>query len=342
MYLHNTIRKYTLALLNFFNEITVQHLDSKGCLITKKVPVTYRNKEKNELMDKSFMQEIQGNLSILPRGTLVLTQMSKSSDRNTSKYNKMAFYRETKDLSYMWQPVPYDFTFDMSFICRGMNEACQIIEEIAPKFNPNIAIDIYDADNLNEPTRIPVQLQDINPEFLGFEEYSMNVIRVSCILTVNGWLYPPIKNSKKITNLDMQYKTPKRDNIILNFDVIDGETSKIPTVTETYRDDVLYINAKDLVFKDNIITCIYETNSKETPKFEFYINDDRYNIDKYITAIKGNKCKIIDGLNSFKITCILKLNNEMSIIERTINTVSRPEEVKTGQTKDLAEQIEIV
>ena len=90
MFHHNTIRRYTLALLDFFNDVEIQYKDSNGALVTKKIPIQYRNKEKYEMMDKSFQQEISGNMEVLPRGTLNLTQMSRSSDRNTSKYNKFS------------------------------------------------------------------------------------------------------------------------------------------------------------------------------------------------------------------------------------------------------------
>ena len=66
MFHHNTIRRYTLALLDFFNDVEIQYKDSNGALVTKKIPIQYRNKEKYEMMDKSFQQEISGNMEVLP------------------------------------------------------------------------------------------------------------------------------------------------------------------------------------------------------------------------------------------------------------------------------------
>src|SRR5574344_153294 len=134
MFHHNTIRRYTLALLDFFNDVEIQYKDSNGALVTKKIPIQYRNKEKYEMMDKSFQQEISGNMEVLPRGTLNLTQMSRSSDRNTSKYNKFSKFKGDDIIQTMYNPVPYDFMYDMSFICRGMNEVCQIMVRRPPRF----------------------------------------------------------------------------------------------------------------------------------------------------------------------------------------------------------------
>ena len=199
MFLHNTIRKYTLALLDFFNEVEVQHKDSDGALITQKIPISYRNKEKNQLMDKTWLQQIQGNMNILPLGSLCLNSISKAQDRATSKYNRFTKLREDKTIEYMYNPVPYDFSFEVSYFCRGMNEACQIIEEICPKFNPNVAIDIYDSENQDEPSRIPVQLSDVSYEFLGFEEYSLNLIKVTFSINLSGWMFPPITDLIRIS-----------------------------------------------------------------------------------------------------------------------------------------------
>ena len=267
MFHHNTIRRYTLALLDLFNDIEIQYKDSSGALITKKVPVQYRNKEKYEMMDKSFQQEITGNMDVLPRGTLNFAQMAKSSDRGTSKFNKFTKFKDTDIIQTMFNPVPYDFTFDMSFICRGMNEACQIIEEIAPKFNPNIAIDVYDSELQDEPTRIPVQLMDINQEYLGLDELSMNVIRVSCVLQVSGWLFQPIKEYSKVKEFKITLQTPSRETEILNFDVIDGHPQLPPTITTAPEsipdlDTKGFIKPISLTKNGDSIELIYDSNIK--------------------------------------------------------------------------------
>src|SRR5574344_2165563 len=116
MFHHNTIRRYTLALLDFFNDVEIQYKDSNGALVTKKIPIQYRNKEKYEMMDKSFQQEISGNMEVLPRGTLNLTQMSRSSDRNTSKYNKFNKFKGDDIIQTMYNPVPYDFMYDRTIL----------------------------------------------------------------------------------------------------------------------------------------------------------------------------------------------------------------------------------
>lgn len=311
MYIHNTIRKYTLALLNFFNELEIQYNDSNGSVINKKIPIIYRNKEKHSLMDKSIIQELNGNMNVLPRGTLSLTQLAKSSERNTSKYNKFAFKRDDLDMEYMYNPVAYDITYDLSILCRGMNEACQIIEEIAPKFNPNIAIDVWDADNLKEPSRIPIQLADISPEVVSLDEYSANLIRVTAIVIVYGWLFPPIRTYKKVKNFNMNLDMVNREQIMLGFDVIDHELYNARTEIKANRDCDFYINVIDLVKTDNKIKVIVDTNSKKKPNINFKSENC------LISNIVDDTCTVIKtDSNEFTISCIVKLYDEIVTISK--------------------------
>ena len=313
MFLHNTIRKYTLALLDFFNEIEVQHENSEKAIITKKVPIQYRNREKGMLMDKSWKQQITGNMNVLPLGSLTLTGISKNTDRITSKFNRFTKRRADNEIEYMFNPVPYDFSFEVSYICRGMNEACQLIEEICPKFNPNVAIDIYDSENQDEPSRIPVKLTDVSCEQPSFEELSANVIHVTFNIELNGWLFPPIKDYSKIKEYYVNLNTPNKNTTVMHFDVIDGSPVPPPTITKTTDLDTnLYINPLRLSFVDNKVIVSYESNAKENPSIRFISSDC------IINETKANYCLVSKKLKSeFTICAILELNNVSSSIQKT-------------------------
>ena len=314
MFLHNTIRKYTLALLDFFNEVEVQHKDSDGALITQKIPISYRNKEKNQLMDKTWLQQIQGNMNILPLGSLCLNSISKAQDRATSKYNRFTKLREDKTIEYMYNPVPYDFSFEVSYFCRGMNEACQIIEEICPKFNPNVAIDIYVSENQDEPSRIPVQLSDVSYEFLGFEEYSLNLIKVTFSINLSGWMFPPIKEYSKIKEFNINLLTPQRESELLHFDVIDGYPRTPPDILrDPNLDTRLYVKAYALTLENNILRVSYESNSKEKPEISF-VSDDCEIIHK---SKFESFCEIKNPKENFTVCAIVKIQNERSSILKT-------------------------
>lgn len=196
---HSTIRKYTAALLDFFNGIEVQYKNSVGNIVSKSVPIVYTSREKSRVLEgKTAEQLSSGNYNVLPRANLSLSTLMKSDQRVKNKNLKINTVANADTFDYMYNSVPYEFTFELAVMCRGMNEASMIIEQIAPKFNPTVNIDIWDASNLNEPTRVPVKLLDIGIETEEYESLSSNIVTVSFGLSLTGNLYQPINSIQRI------------------------------------------------------------------------------------------------------------------------------------------------
>jgi hypothetical protein len=201
---HGSIRKYTAALLDFFNNITVQNTLSSGESVSKQVPLKYSSREKAQQIDEiSARQFLSGNYNFLPRASLAMVSMTKANERITNKNAKLNFYRTDETLEFMHNSVPYEFSFEIIVQCRGMNEATQIVEQIAPKFNPTVNLDIWDAQNLNEPTRVPVRLDDIQMSQEEYEELSTNLVMVTFAISLHGNLYPPIRVIPRVQEFQM-------------------------------------------------------------------------------------------------------------------------------------------
>lgn len=196
---HGTIRKYTAAILDLFNDFEIQYENSLGEVISKPIPLRYISREKAKLFDEYTTEQLlSGNYSILPRASLALQTLAKVDSRVTNKNTKINQYKTDALIEYSFNSVPYEFTYEIVVQCRGMNEATQIIEQVAPKFNPTVNIDVWDAANLSEPTRIPVRLTDIQLESEDYEEISSNIFSVTFSLSLMGNLYPPIKSQERI------------------------------------------------------------------------------------------------------------------------------------------------
>ena len=201
---HGSIRKYTAALLDVFNSTEIQYKKSTGEMVTKAIPLKYSTVEKIRVFDQYTVEQfLSGNYSVLPRASLALVSMTKASQRQTNKNSKINKFTSDSAMEYMYNSVPYEFAYDIVFQCRGMNEATQIIEQIAPKFNPTVNIDVWDAQNLNEPTRVPVSLTDISMETEEYDELSSNIITVTFNLNIVGNLYPPIKALPRVKEFQM-------------------------------------------------------------------------------------------------------------------------------------------
>jgi hypothetical protein len=196
---HGSIRKYTAALIELFNDIEIQYGKSNATTQAKKIPLKYSAREKSRIFDEYTTEQIlSGNFNVLPRASISLQSMTKSAERTTNKNLKINTVTTDQSMDFMYNSVPYEFAFELVFQCRGMNEATQIIEQIAPRFNPTVNIDVWDAGNLSEPTRIPVKLLDINLESEEYDEISSNIFVVSFSIGIVGNLYPPIKSQERV------------------------------------------------------------------------------------------------------------------------------------------------
>lgn len=280
-YHHNTIRTYTGALLNLFNDLEVQYKNSTGEISSRNIPIRFASKEKSKILDEYTTEQLtSGNYNVLPRASLSWSSLMKSDQRMTNKNVKINTKAKEDTFEFLYNSVPYEFTYELNIMCRGMNEATMIIEQIACKFNPIVNIDVYDATNLDEPTRIPVQLLDIGAETAEYEELSSNIINVSVGLSLKGNIYPPIKSIDRIKDFKMFIndntleKTIKKS--VLSYDVVDSETVNgqifIPEIGDTFP-RIVEIVGTNVVVGNNTLICIFEDNDSTIREltFEWFI-----------------------------------------------------------------------
>lgn len=280
MFHHGTIRKYTAAILDLFNDLEIQYTDSNGNVRARNIPVKYSSIEKHKELDNfSSEQLLSGNTNILPRAAVALSTLIKAEQRIQNKNLKINKVKSENSFEYMYNSVPYEFTYELAVICRGMNEASMIIEQVAPKFNPTVNIDVWDAENLDEPTRVPVKLLDIGIESNEYDELSSNLVTVSFGLSIMGNLYPPVKSIDRIKQFKMYMGEQIDDKFnrttILNFDVnADGSTTDVGSVhldhSNTYAPAIISIVSDGIIAQGpNNLTVIYDDKDSKLSELTF-------------------------------------------------------------------------
>ena len=89
-YHHGTIRTYTGAILDLFNDLEVQYKNSKGEISSRNVPVRFSSREKSSILDEHTVEQISsGNYNVLPRANLLWSAIIKSDNRTTNKHVKV-------------------------------------------------------------------------------------------------------------------------------------------------------------------------------------------------------------------------------------------------------------
>ena len=197
----NSIRGYTLALLNAFNNVKLyvnQPDDEKDKIFT--VPISFGNYEKSiSLSDISENDLLQTNINILPRLVLSFEGMTKAPERQTNKFQKLSrriYHPEYKKdmIQVSYNSLSYDFHYSLLVQTRGLTQASQLTEQILSYFRPTMNLNILECPIFEEKTETQIQISDpafeINQEF---EETDINVISVTFDLTVRGNIYSPIE-----------------------------------------------------------------------------------------------------------------------------------------------------
>lgn len=312
-YHHNTIRTYTGAIINLFNDLEVQYKNSNNEITSRNVPVRFANREKAKILDEYTTEQLtSGNFNVLPRASLSWSSIIRAEQRTTNKNVKINTKANENTFEFLYNSVPYELTYELTVICRGMNEATMLIEQIACKFNPIINIDVFDASNLNEPTRIPVSLLDIGINTDEYEDISSNIVTLSFGLSIKGNIYPPIKSIERIKEFKMILNDNTIENVkksVLNYDVVDNKLVNgelfIPEIMDTYP-RIIEIVGSNVIVGQNNLTCIWEDADSTIREitFEWFILSGNANI------VGDKDTAVLNALDIGDIEVLCKITDE--------------------------------
>jgi hypothetical protein len=206
---HNILRKYTLAMLSTFNNIEVQKLKSDGVTTsTSIVPIRFSSREKSTIFSEVETSQItNGNFNIIPRASLVFNSMSRASERTTSKFNKINTTISGPNgeelVTYQFNAIPWDFSFDLVVQADGMNEASMILEQIVSHFNPIYTLKINEIPLQSEPSSVQLLLDGAEIEQQEYDEFSSNIVTLNFSFTLRGNIYPPITSQGLIQQIEI-------------------------------------------------------------------------------------------------------------------------------------------
>jgi len=254
---HNSIRKYTLALLETFGNLKIQKSGTTDNPVYKKIPIKYTYREKMRQFDEVQEQQLlSGNYNILPRSSLTLTSIIKNQERQSNKFNKIA----TNEFgNFLFNAVSFDFAYDIAILCRGMNEASSIIEQITSRFNPTYTLKINEIPNQITPTSVPIQLVEIDVQGEEYEEISTNIVTVSVSLILKGNFYSPIENMENVKDFKMYLnlwdagvKNEYSRAVLFDYDVVDSEVQNMHEYTLTNTPKIAP-EITDIISDDSVV-----------------------------------------------------------------------------------------
>ena len=251
--------------MSLFGDLEVQTTHSNGKIHTSRVPIQYSNREKSDIINQlDYNQIFSANSQILPRAVLIFTSMAPARERAKVKFQKI-FALDTPNgkRQFQFNSIPYNFEFQIVAQTRGMNEACQIIEQVCTYFNPSYNMKIAEVPITGvEKTSVKLELTNTTVEQQDIDDYSTNITTITFDLTLSGNLYPAIKETEIVKEVQMFLHTQ------------DGRASAIQSdelqvIINQYKCDITGVIAKDNTLEAQIKT---QCEKLIKYKFEWYIN----------------------------------------------------------------------
>jgi hypothetical protein len=135
---HQTIRKYVAAFGTIFNDINVERKNSAGNVVERiKVPLGYGPKQKWILALQETSSDRKVVATRLPRMGFALTGLSYDSVRKLNTMGRNAAANTaagTTTLMTQYNPVPYNFDFELFILVNNAEDGTQILEQVLPYF----------------------------------------------------------------------------------------------------------------------------------------------------------------------------------------------------------------
>ena len=213
---HQTIRKYVAAFGTLFNDLNVERKNSSGAVVERvKVPLAYGPRQKWILALQETSSERRVISSRLPRMGFALTGISYDSVRklNTIGRNMAANTAAgTSSLMTQYNPVPYNFDFELFVLVNNAEDGTQILEQILPYFTPQFTVTINTIPDMGIKTDVPITLNSAtqSDEYEG-ELATRRTIIWTLSFLLKGYVYPDIKTSAVIKTIEVNFRIPGAD-----------------------------------------------------------------------------------------------------------------------------------
>jgi len=196
---HHTIRKYTTALLDVFNDLEVPRYNEDGTLIKAiNVPIFFSSRERAIQLTEQQYAENNGMQNILPKMALSLDSMNKANSRDTNKNKKINLRaNDNNTVSFQLNSVSYDFSFTLHIMTRTMTDLTTIVEQILPQFRPTMNIRVREFDFSDTLETLPISMDGVSfdfPDEMG-EDDGIRILTAEINITLRGNIHLPVKDN---------------------------------------------------------------------------------------------------------------------------------------------------
>lgn len=257
------IRKLVVGFGNLFNEITLVRYNPDMSEAERfLVPIAYAAKEDYVMRlqeDPDLNKKIQ---VALPRMSFQMTGMHYDASRKLNT-NTKSFAQTASGVVSQYNPVPYNFDFELYLYVRNIEDGNQIIEYILPYFTPDYTVKLNLVPEMGIIKEVPIILNDVDMpvDFEGDRTRESRIIIWTLSFTVKGFLYGGVSDTGLITHsiTSIYQKISPQDTIEFMMNATTGEpgmgTYQIGEIVyQGYSHSTAVATGKVVLFDNNKLT----------------------------------------------------------------------------------------
>ena len=261
-YYNRILRKLVVGFGDLFNNITLVRYNPDMSEAERfLVPISYAAKEdyvKRLQEDPDLNKKIQTSL---PRMSFQMTGMRYDASRKQNT-NIKNFKQTTNGSISQYNPVPYNFDFELNLYVRNIEDGNQIIEYILPFFAPDYTIKLNLVPEMGIIKEVPIILNDIQMpvDYEGDRSRESRIIIWTLTFTVKGFVFGKISDTGLITHsiTSIYQKITPQDVIDFYIDATSGEPGMGKyqigeVVYQGYSHSTAVATGKVVLFNNNIL-----------------------------------------------------------------------------------------
>ena len=202
---HKTIRKINAAFASLFTNVVLIRETQEGVENQRIiVPIEYGDGEK-------YVKRLRGDPDMMKKTQIVLPRMSYEmvgfnydTSRKLITNNKNFAPSSAGGASALstYNPVPYDFIFNLTIYVRNVEDGNQIIEQIVPYFTPDYTLRLNLVPEMGIIKNIPIVLDRVEQSIESDGDFGSEVRIVvwSLTFTAKAYIFSAVKDAKLISN----------------------------------------------------------------------------------------------------------------------------------------------
>jgi hypothetical protein len=228
-YYHETIRKYVAIFGTLFNDINIQRRNSSGVITEQiKVPITYSNKDKLLLHIRKMSTTDASVQTSLPRIGFALTGVTYDGTRKLNTLGQTYAANTaagTSSLMKQYNPVPYNFDFELTAAVDNSEDGAQIFEQIVPFFTPEFTVSVSLIPEMNIKPDISIILNGTSIEDSYEGDFTVRrEIFWNLTFQMKGYIYPDVKSGSVTKSVIVNLRMPSEEVEIPEYIILEDST----------------------------------------------------------------------------------------------------------------------